>query len=58
MSAHTASRPLGGIEGYRRLARLLVRTFYSGEVPPPEGEAEENGDVGPRPKVKLPKVRI
>jgi hypothetical protein len=58
MSAHTTARPLGGIEGYRRLARLLVRTFYSGEVPPPEAEAEETGDVGPRAKAKPPKVRV
>lgn len=61
MASHTATRALSGIEGYRRLARLLVRAFYSGEAPPPDLEPVDNGGEASAPaanKSRLPKVRI
>jgi transcription initiation factor IIE alpha subunit len=39
MVTHTAKRPLAGVEGYRRLARLVARLFYGGECPPKEEDA-------------------
>jgi hypothetical protein len=62
MAQHTATRALSGVEGYRRLARLLVRAFYSGEAPPPDLEPVNNGGeqtfAPAANKSKLPKVRI
>lgn len=58
MASHTATRALSGIEGYRRLARLLVRAFYSGEAPPPDLEPVDNGGEASAPaanKSRLPK---
>ena len=37
---HQLSKPLNGLNGYRRLARLVVRAFYAGECPPKEPEEE------------------
>lgn len=34
-------RPLPGIQGYKRLLRILARTFYAGECPPRSEEEEE-----------------
>lgn len=53
---HTLDRALAGAEGYRRLVRLVVRAFYSGEVPPRD---DDDTAAGPLPtKSKLPKVRL
>lgn len=47
MPAHTATRALAGIEGYRRLARILVRLFYADECPPKEdANTKQNGPGG------------
>jgi hypothetical protein len=58
MATHTATRTLAGVEGYRRLARLLVRAFYAGEAPPPDAEAANDGEpsAAPAKPSKLPKV--
>ena len=60
MATHTATRALTGVEGYRRLARLIARAFYSGECPPPELDTAKEADASPPPaaKSKLPKVRF
>lgn len=35
MPATKTSKPIKGVEGYRRLVRLVARIFYGGDVPPP-----------------------
>jgi transcription initiation factor TFIIE subunit alpha len=55
---HTLAKPLGGVEGYRRLARLVARAFYAGECPPPEEEpapdAADGGAPPPRRAARAP----
>ena len=51
--SHQLSKPLSGPNGYKRLARLIVRSFYSGECPP--NEPEEEGQPAPF-RSRLPKV--
>ena len=60
MASHTATRALVGVEGYRRLARLIVRAFYSGEAPPPEVDPTKDAETAAAggSKSRLPKVRI
>jgi hypothetical protein len=38
---HHLNKPLSGVPGYKRLVRLVVRAFYSGECPPPDAEEEQ-----------------
>ncbi len=40
---------LGGVSGYRKVARLVARAFYSGPCPPPEEPAADALEE-PKPK--------
>lgn len=41
LHTHALNKPLSGPNGYKRLARLVVRAFYSGECPPRTPEEVE-----------------
>lgn len=54
MPATKPSNPLKGVEGYRRLARLVVRIFYGGDIPPPVADAPTEDTRGPINKPRPP----
>lgn len=49
---HQINKPLNGPNGYKRLVRLVARTFYSGECPP----RDPDEDAQPAPFRSKPKV--
>lgn len=50
-------KPLGGVQGYQRLVRLLARAFYAGECPPREEDGPPPESMTEAQRLKAQRVR-